>query len=77
MKKKISINLRKSEKLFRNLIKDLRKKTADEAAESETVIKSDQKETEWSRDELYTISYETQVQRQKINETAITIKKVE
>ena len=51
MKREININLRKSEKSFRNFIKDLRKKTADEVAESETVknetaTKPDQKKTE-------------------------------
>ena len=44
---------------------------------SETATKLSQKKTEQNRDRLYTISYETQVQRQKINETAITIKRVE
>ena len=45
--------------------------------ESEMMTKLNQKKTEWDRNRLYTISYKTQVQRQKINGTAIIIKKVE
>ena len=61
MKKKISINSEESEKLFRNFIRNLRRRTADEMTESETATKLSQKKTEWDRDRLYTISYETQV----------------
>ena len=61
MKKKISINLKESGKLFRNLIKNLRRKAADEAAESEVTTKLSQKKMRQNRNRLYTISYETQV----------------
>ena len=73
---KTDINLRKSEKSFRNFIRNLRERTADEMMKSETVTESDQKKMRQNRNRLYTISYETQVQRWKINETAITIKRV-
>ena len=43
MKKKISINSEKSEKLFRNFIKDLRRRTADEMTENEAVTELNQK----------------------------------
>ena len=76
MREKIGINFKESEKSFRNLIKNLRKKAADEAAESEMMIKLDQKKMRQNRSRLYTISYETQVQRWKINETAITTEKI-
>ena len=76
MKRKININLRKSEKLFRNLIKNLRKRAANEAVKSEIMTKLNQKKMRQNRNRLYTISYEIQVQRQKINETAITTEKV-
>ena len=46
MRKEISINSEKLEKLFRNLIKNLRERTADEMMKSEIIIKSDQKKTE-------------------------------
>ena len=39
MKRRIDINFRKSEKLFRNLIRNLRKKAADETAKSEMTTK--------------------------------------
>ena len=74
--RKISINLEKSEKLFRNSIRNLRERTTDEMTENEMITESNQKKMRQNRNELYTISYETQVQKQKINETAITIKKV-
>ena len=76
MKRKISINSEESGKLFRNFIKNLRKKAAEKTAESEAATELDQEKMRWDRDELYTISYETQVQRQKINETAIITEKV-
>ena len=76
MRKEISINFEKSEKSFRNLIRDLRKRAADEIIKNEMTTKLDQKKMRQNRDKLYTINYETQVQRQKINETAITIKRV-
>ena len=76
MRKRIDINSEKSEKLFRNFIRDLRRRAADEVAESEMMTKLSQKKMGQSRNRLYTISYETQVQRQKINETAITTEKV-
>ena len=63
MKKKININLKKSEKLFRNFIRDLRKKTADETAKSEMMTKLNQKKMRQNRNELYTINYKTQVQK--------------
>ena len=43
MGKEISINSEKLEKSFRNFIRNLRKRTADKAAKSETVIKLNQK----------------------------------
>ena len=43
MRKRIDINFRESGKLFRNLIKNLRKKAANKTAESETATKSNQK----------------------------------
>ena len=76
MKKRISINSEKSEKSFRNLIKNLRKRTADKTVKNETATELNQKKMRWDRDELYTINYETQVQKQKINRAAITIKRV-
>ena len=76
MGEEISINFRKSEKSFRNLIRNLKRRAADEVTESEMMTELDQKKMRWSRDKLYTISYETQVQRQKINEATITIKRV-
>ena len=61
MKKRININLRKSEKLFRNLIRNLRKKAADKTVKSEMMIKLNKKKMRQSRNRLYIISYETQV----------------
>ena len=46
MRKKISINFKKLKKLFRNLIKDLRERTANKMMKSETVTKLNQKKTE-------------------------------
>ena len=43
MREKISINFRKSEKLFRNFIKDLRKRAANEAMKNEMMIELNQK----------------------------------
>ena len=63
MKKKISINLRESGKLFRNLIRNLRKRAADETMKNEMATEPDQKKIRQNRDRLYTISYGTQVQR--------------
>ena len=77
MRRKISINLKKSEKLFRNLIRNLRRRTADEMMKSEMMTKLNQKKMKQNRDELYIISYETQVQRQKINGAAITTERIE
>ena len=76
MREKTDINLRESEKLFRNLIRNLRKRAADETAKSEMMTELNQKKTEQDRDKLYTISYETQIQRQKINGAAITTERV-
>ena len=76
MRKEISINFKESEKLFRNFIRDLRERTADEMMKSEMITKLNQKKMEQNRNRLYTINYETQVQRQKINKTAITIKRI-
>ena len=61
MKKKTDINSKKSGKSFRNLIKNLRRKTADEMIKSEIMTKLSQKKMRQNRDELYIISYETQV----------------
>ena len=77
MKKEININSEESEKLFRNLIKNLRRRAADEMMKSEMMTESDQKKIRWSRDELYIINYETQVQRWKINGAAITTERIE
>ena len=77
MGERISINLKKSEKLFRNFIKNLRERAADKMMKSEMMTELSQKKIRQSRNELYTISYETQVQRQKINETTITTERVE
>ena len=46
MKKEIDINSEESEKSFRNFIRNLRKRAADEMMKSEMMIKSDQKKTE-------------------------------
>ena len=45
MKREISINLKESKKLFRNLIKDLRRRAADKAAKNETVTELNQEKT--------------------------------
>ena len=61
MRRETDINLRESEKLFRNFIKNLREKTANKMIKSEMMTKLSQKKTEQNRDELYTINYEIQV----------------
>ena len=61
MKRETDINFRESEKLFRNFIRNLRRRAADEVMKSEMMIKLSQKKMGQSRDELYTISYGTQV----------------
>ena len=43
MGRKIDINLRKSEKSFRNLIKNLKRRTADEMTENEMMTELNQK----------------------------------
>ena len=43
MKRETDINSEESEKLFRNFIRNLRKKTADKATESETATELNQK----------------------------------
>ena len=43
MKKKIDINSERSEKSFRNFIKNLRKRAADEMMKSEMMTELDQK----------------------------------
>ena len=63
MGKKIDINFRRSEKLFRNSIRNLRERTADEMMKNETATELSQKKMRQNRNRLYTISYEIQVQR--------------
>ena len=58
MRKEIDINLKKSEKLFRNLIKNLRRRAA-EMMKSEMITESNKKKMKQNRNKLYTISYET------------------
>ena len=61
MKEEIDINFRKSGKSFRNFIRNLRKRAADEAMKSEMITELNQKKMKWNRNKLYTINYETQV----------------
>ena len=46
MREKTDINFKESEKLSRNLIRNLREKTADEMTESEMMTKLSQKKIE-------------------------------
>ena len=61
MRKRIDINSGKSEKSFRNFIRNLRERAADKMMKSEMMTELSQKKMRQNRDRLYTISYETQV----------------